>query len=134
MNIIIPSPRNFEGLYGHSEKVRKFLDQMEATLSAEINSETIRTIRVSLLIAAPERLSEGAFAEFLRFDWKIGFAAIGINGDFNSYLEGNDQGKISVIHGMLIDAFTRLGKKRKAGIDAQKAIAYIDSTFQQFEG
>lgn len=105
MDIIIPSPRNFEGRYGHSEKVRAFLDKVETALSAEISSETIKTIRVSLLIANPELISRGAFSEFLHFDWEIGFAAIGVQGDFQSYLEGDDWVKIGVIQNMLIEAF-----------------------------
>ena len=80
--MIISSPTNIESLYGHSDIVRDFLDKAERSLEKELQSNAIQTIRIALLLATPKRIAEGAFAEFLRFDRRIGCVALGINGDF----------------------------------------------------
>lgn len=38
-------------------------------------------LHISLLIAHPEDIANGKFKEYMRFDWKPGYGAVGVRGD-----------------------------------------------------
>ena len=114
MQVKIASPKHYEAHHGSSELVRGYLDRIEKTLGESILSETIDILRISLLIATPEELSQGKFLAYENFDWRCGYIAVGVKGDFERYHSGDDLEKICQIAEMLRTAFQKVGKKRKA--------------------
>ena len=54
MQIKIPSPKHYEIHYGSSDFVRAYLDRIENAVGAALTSETVTSLRISLLIAHPE--------------------------------------------------------------------------------
>lgn len=121
MQVKIPSPRHYEACYGSSNLVRAYLDQVEKTVGEVIASEVIDILRISLLIASDEALSQGKYLAYERFDWRCGYAAVGVNGNFERYHSGDDLDKIRELSEMLQAAFARVGKKRKAKFNAGQA-------------
>ena len=121
MQVKIPSPKYYESHYGSSDLVRAYLDQIEKNLSETIVSEDIDILRISLLIVSAEELAQGKFLAYERFDWRCGYAAVGVNGNFERYHLSDDLGKICELSEMLQAAFTQLGKKRKAKFPADRA-------------
>ena len=134
MQVKIPSPKYYESHYGSSDLVRAYLDQIEKNLSEAIVSEVIDILRVSLLIVPAEELAQGKFLAYESFDWRCGYAAIGVNGNFERYHLGEDLDKICELAEMLQAAFTRIGKKRKAKFPADRAseiVIQITHTFME---
>ena len=121
MQIKIPSPRHYESYYGSSDLVRAYLDQIEKNLAEAVDSEVIDILRISLMIASAEELAQGKFRAYETFDWRCGYAAVGVNGNFERYHLGNDLDKICELSEMLQAAFLRVGKKRKAMFNAHNA-------------
>ena len=133
MQIRIASPKHFESLYGSSDIVRAYLDQIEKTVGEALNSEIIDVLRISLLIAHPEELAQGKFLEYENFDWKCRYVAVGINGNFDRYHLGDDMDKISELSDMLQAAFIRISQKKKAKFDFRTANDRIIHTTHAFE-
>lgn len=132
MQIKIPSPRHYETMHGSSELVRKYLDQIEVKLEDTLTSEVIDILHISLLIAKPEELAAGKFLEYEKFDWRSGYAAVGVNGNFERYHLGNDLDKIRELSEMLQTAFLKIGKKKKAKFDyklANEIVLHATNTF-----
>lgn len=121
MQVKIPSPRHYEACYGSSDLVRAYLDRVEKTVGEVIVSEVIDILRISLLIASDEELSQGKYLAYESFDWHCGYAAVGVNGNFERYHLGDDLDKICEVSEMLRAAFARVGKKRKAKFPADRA-------------
>ena len=121
MQVKIPSPKHYEAYYGSSDLVRAYLDRIEKTVGEVIASEVIDILRISLLIASVEELSQGKYLAYERFDWRCGYAAIGVNGNFERYHSGDDLDKICEVSQMLQTAFRQVGKKRKAKFPADRA-------------
>ena len=117
MQLRISSPKHYEAIFGSSDLVRAYLDQIEQNVAKAINSESIDILRISLLIAHPDELANGKFLEYENFDWRCKYVAIGVNGDFERYHLGDDKNKICVLSEMLQVAFTRVSKKKKAKLD-----------------
>ena len=121
MQVKIPSPKHYEAYYGSSDLVRAYLDRIEKNLSEAIVSEVIDILRISLLIASAEELAQGKYLAYESFDWRCGYAAVGVNGNFERYHLGDDLDKICELSQMLQAAFARVGKKRKAKFPADRA-------------
>ena len=121
MRVKIPSPKHYESYHGSSQLVRAYLDQIEQEIVEAIDPAGIDTLRISLLIAAPEELDQGLFAAYEQFDWRCKYAAVGVNGDFERYHSGDDVEKILVLSDMLQAAFTLVSKKRKGKFDSRIA-------------
>lgn len=121
MQVKIPSPKHYESYYGSSDLVRAYLDQIEKEIEHSFACEAIDTLRISLLIASPEELSQGLFLAYERFDWRCGYAAVGVNGNYEQYHLGDDLDKIRELSEMLQAAFILVGKKRKAKLDSKLA-------------
>ena len=114
MQIRISSPRHYESMYGTSDIVRTYLDQIEKQVEKACTTEAIDILRISLLIAHPEELAQGMFLEYEKFDWRCGYVAVGVNGNFERYHFGDDLGKICELSEMLQTAFVRISQKKKA--------------------
>ena len=121
MQIKIPSPKHYESCYGSSDLVRAYLDQIEKTVGEAVASEVMDILRISLLIASAEELSQGKYLAYESFDWHCGYVAVGVNGNFERYHLGDDLDKICELSQMLQTAFRQVGKKRKAKFPADKA-------------
>ena len=121
MQIKIPSPKHYEAYFGSSDLVRAYLDQIEKKVGEAIDSEVIDILRISLLIASAEDLSQGKYLEFESFDWRCGYVAVGVNGNFERYHLGDDLDKICEVSQMLQTAFRQVGKKRRARFPADEA-------------
>lgn len=121
MQIKIPSPKHYETYYGSSDLVRAYLDRIEKEVGEALTSETLTSLRISLLIAHPEELEQGKFLAFENFDWRCGLITVGVNGDFARYHLGDDREKVRELSKMLRTAFAQAGRKRKAKLDAALA-------------
>ena len=132
MQIKIPSPKHYETHYGASEFVRSYLDRVEKQLGEALPSETLSTLRISLLIAHPQELEEGKFLAFESFDGRCGMGTVGVNGDFGRYHLGDDREKVREIARMLRSAFAQVGKKRKAKFHAEFAAEILDQVTEEF--
>ena len=132
MQIKIPSPKHYETHYGASEFVRSYLDRVEKQLGEALPSETLSTLRISLLIAHPQELEEGKFLAFESFDWRCGMGTVGVNGDFGRYHLGDEREKVREIARMLRSAFAQVGKKRKAKFDEKLAGEILDRVTEEF--
>ena len=132
MDINIPSPKHYENYHGSSEAVRTYLDQIEKTAGELLVSETIGKLRISLLIATPEELDRGLFLAYEKFDWACQYAAVGVNGDFTRYHKGEDLEKICELSRMLQEAFTKVGKKRKAKFNSALANEIVSRVTRSF--
>lgn len=133
MQIRIPSPRHFESMYGSSDIVRAYLDQIEKRVGEALNSEVIDILRISLLIAHPEELAQGKFLEYENFDWRCRYASVGVNGNFERYHLGNDLDKICELSEMLQAVFIRISKRKKAKFDCGLANEIVIQTTHTFE-
>ena len=133
MQTIIPSPKRYEALYGSSGVVREYLNQIEERITQAFPLENIDILCVSLLIAHPDELAQGLFLEYEKFEWKSGFVAVGVNGNFERYHLGDDLEKILELSEMLQAAFTRISKKKKAKFDGALANAIVVHTTRSFE-
>lgn len=134
MQVRISSPRHYESMYGTSDFVRAYLDQIEKKVGEAFAPEAIEILRISLLIAHPEELAQGKFLEYEKFDWRCGYAAVGINGNFERYHLGNDRDKICELSEMLQAAFMRISKKKKAKFDyglANEIVIHTTHTFEE---
>jgi len=134
MQIRISSPRHYESIYGASDFVRAYLDQVEKKVGEAFAPQIIDILRISLLIAPPEELAQGKFLEYEKFDWRYGYVAVGVNGDFERHHLGDDFGKISELSKMHLDAFLRISKKKKAKFDcrlASEIVIHITQTFEE---
>lgn len=134
MQIRISSPRHYESMYGSSDFVRTYLDQVEKKVGEAFAQQVIDILRISLLIAHPEELAQGKFLEYEKFDWRCGYAAVGVNGDFERYHLGDDLDKICELSKMLQDAFMRISKKKRAKFDcrlASEIVVHITHTFEE---
>ena len=134
MQLRISSPKHYEAIFGSSDLVRAYLDQIEQNVAKAIDSESIDILRISLLIANPDELSDGKFLEYEKFDWRCKYVAVGVNGDFERYHLGNDINKICELSEMLQVAFMRISKKKKAKFDCIKAseiVTRITHTFAE---
>ena len=132
MQINIPPPKHYESYYGSSDLVCAYLKQIEKTVEELLVSEIIGILRISLLIASPEELAEGKFLPYETFDWRCGYASVGVNGSFERYHLGDDLDKICELSEMLQVAFTQVGKKRKAKFNstlANEIVIQITQTF-----
>ena len=125
MEIKIPPPKHYETYHGSSALVREYLHRIEQTASELLVSDAIDRLRVSLLIATQEELDRGLFLAYENFDWQCKYAAVGVNGNFRRYHEGDDPEKISQLCEMLCDAFTKVGKKRKSKFDSALAVEIV---------
>ena len=132
MQIKIPSPKHYETYYGSSELVRAYLDQIEKRAGEALTSETLDTLRISLLIAHPEELEQGKFLPFENFDWRCGLGTVGVSGDFGRYHLGDDREKVREISQMLRSTFAQVGKKRKAKFNAEFATEILDRVTEEF--
>ena len=132
MQIKIPSPKHYETHYGASDFVRDYLDRVEKQVGEALTSETLSTLRISLLIAHPQELEEGKFLAFEDFDWRCGYGTVGVNGDFGRYHLGDDREKVREICRMLRSAFAQVGKKRKAKFHAESAVEILDRVTEEF--
>ena len=132
MQIKIPSPKHYETHYGTSDYVRDYLDRVEKQVGEALTSETLSTLRISLLIAHPQELEEGKFLAFEDFDWRCGYGTVGVNGDFGRYHLGDHREKVREICRMLRSAFVQVGKKRKAKFDAESAAEILDRVTEEF--
>ena len=130
MNVQIPSPRHYESMYGTSDVVRNYLNQIEGQIAQAFSQEAFDILRISLLIAHPDELAQGKFLEYEKFDWRGGFAAVGVNGNFERYHFGTDLEKILELSEMLQAAFTRISKRKKAKLDYRLASEIIIQTTQ----
>lgn len=133
MQVRISSPRHYESMYGSSDFVRAYLDQIEKSVEAVFVSGCIDVLRISLLIAHPEELAEGKFLEYENFDWRCGYVAVGVNGNFDRYHLGNDLDKIFELSEMLQTAFIRIARKKKAKFDCRFANEIVIQTVHAFE-
>ena len=134
MQIRISSPRHYESIYGSSDFVRTYLDQVEKKVGEAVASQVIDILRISLLIAHPEELAQGKFLEYEKFDWRLGYVALGVNGDFERYHLGDDLEKIYELSKMLQEAFVRISKKKKSKFDcrlANEIVIHITQTFEE---
>lgn len=131
MEVIIPSPRHYENMYGSSHFVRAYLDQIEKKVG-EVFTPAIDILRISLLIAHPDELAQGYFLEYEKFDWRSKFAAVGVNGNFDRYHLGDDLEKICEISEMLQTAFIRISQKKKAKFDCKLANEIVIQTTYSF--
>ena len=61
MEVSIPSPRHYESIYGSSDVVRNYLNQIEQKIAQASLLETIDYLRISLLIAHPDELAQGNY-------------------------------------------------------------------------
>lgn len=61
-------------------------------------------------------MSDGHFEEYLRFDWKLKFVAIGVRGDYDRYQNGNYDIKKQLIDKMVEEALEKLAKKKKQNL------------------
>ena len=132
MKIKIPSPKHYETHYGASRFVRSYLDRVEERVGEALRSETLDTLRISLLIAHPQELEEGKFLAFENFDWRCGLGTVGVNGDFRRYHLGDDREKVREISQMLRSAFAQVGRKRKAKFDEKLAGEILDRVTEEF--
>lgn len=132
MEIRISSPKHYESMHGSSDIVRAYLDQIEQKLGEAIISEAIEILRVSLLIAHPEELAQGKFLAYEKYDWRCGYAAVGVNGNYERYHLGDDLVKISELSEMLQSAFCRIGKMRKAQFDSTFANEIVNQITYAF--
>ena len=132
MRVKIPSPKHYESYHGSSQLVRAYLDQIEQEIVEALDPAGIDTLRISLLIAAPEELDQGLFAAYEQFDWRCKYAAVGVNGDFERYHSGDDVEKILVLSDMLQAAFTLVSKKRKAKFDCRIANDIVTRVTHRF--
>lgn len=132
MQIKIPSPKHYEIHYGSSDFVRAYLDRIENEVGAALTSETVTSLRISLLIAHPEELEQGKFQAFESFDWRCGLITVGVNGDFSRYHLGDDREKVRELSRMLRTAFAQAGRKRKAKLDAALAEKIVNRVTQRF--
>ena len=134
MQLRISSPKHYEAIFGSSDLVRAYLDQIEQNVEKAIDSEAIDILRISLLIAHPDELANGKFLEYETFDWRCKYVAVGVNGNFERYHLEDDKNKICVLAEMLQVAFTRVSKKKKAKFDcimASEIVANITHTFEE---
>lgn len=134
MQIRISSPKHYESMYGSSDFVRAYLDQVEEKVGEAFDSQVIDILRISLLIAHPEELIQGKFLEYEKFDWRYGYVAVGVNGDFERYHLGDDLDKICELSKMLQEAFMRISKKKKAKFDCRLASQIVIHITYTFEG
>ena len=134
MEIQIPSPKHYETYHGSSEAVRAYLDRIEEAASERLRSEALDRLRVSLLIATQEELDRGLFLAYENFDWQCKYAAVGVNGNFRRYHEGDDPEKISELCEMLCDAFTKVGKKRRSKFNSTLAVEIVRQITRSFLG
>ena len=104
------------------------------TVGALITSEVIETLNISLLIASDEELAQGKFLAYESFDWRCGYASVGVNGNFARYHLGDDLDKIFELSEMLKAAFDRVGKKRKAKFNVDYAKAIVAQVTNAFLG
>ena len=133
MKVCIPPPRHYESMYGSSEAVHAYLIQIETQVESTFQTETIDTLRISLLIAHPDELAKGLFLEYEKYSWKSGFVAVGINGNFERYHRGDNLEKIRVLSEMLQTAFTQIGKKKKANLDGKRMNEIVTQTTLSFQ-
>ena len=132
MQIKITSPKHYETYYGASDFVRSYLNRVEKRVGEVLHSEALDTLRISLLIAHPQELEEGRFLAFESFDWRCGYGAVGVNGDFGRYHLGDDREKVREIARMLRSAFAQVGRKRKAKFHAESAAEILDRITEEF--
>ena len=132
LEIKISSPKHYETYHGSSDLVRAYLDQIAETAGKILISDAVSKLRISLLIATPEELAQGLFLAYENFDWGCQYAAVGVNGDFLRYHEGDDQEKIIELSEMLRTAFTKVGKKRKAKFDSVAANEIVSQVTRSF--
>jgi hypothetical protein len=97
------------------------LKQSEKALAAGSAKWNIYTQSVNEVIASDEELSQGKYLAYESFDWRCGYVAVGVNGNFERYHLGDDLDKICELSQMLQTAFRQVGKKRKAKFPADKA-------------
>ena len=121
MQLRISSPKHYESRYGSSDVVRAYLDQIEKSIGESLSPELLEILRISLLIASPEELAQGKFLAYESFDWRCGYAAVGVNGNFERYHFGDDLDQVSEISEMLQSAFIKVAKKRKSQFNANLA-------------
>ena len=134
MQLRISSPKHYEAIFGSSDQVRVYLDQIEQNVAKAIDSEAIDILRISLLIAHPDEIANGKFLEYEKFDWRCKYVAVGVNGDFERYHLGDDINKICELSEMLQVAFMRISKKKKAKFDyimASEIVTHITHTFAE---
>lgn len=134
MQLRISSPKHYEAMFGSSDQVRAYLDQIEQNVAKAIDSEAIDILRISLLIANPDELADGKFLEYEKFDWRCKYVAVGVNGNFERYHLGDDINKICELSAMLQVAFMRISKKKKAKFDcitASEIVTNITHTFAE---
>ena len=134
MQIRISSPKHYETMFGSSDLVRAYLDQIEQRVGEAFDPEAIDILRISLLIAHPDELAQGKFLEYEKFDWRCKYVAVGVNGNFERYHLGDDLNKICELSEMLQVAFMRISKKRKAKFDceiANEIVTHITHTFEE---
>ena len=132
MDIRIPSPKHYENYHGSSPMVRSYLDLIEKAVGEACTSETLDILRISLLIAHPDEAAQGKFQPLESFDWRCGYAAVGVSGDFQRYHTGDDREKITVLSEMLRAAFAQVGKRRKAKFNgglAAETVTQVTHTF-----
>lgn len=120
-------------MYGSSDPVHAYLAQIEKRVGEALAPEVIDILRISLLIARPEELAQGKFLEYQTFDWRYGYASVGVNGNFDRYHSGDDLEKIRELSEMLQAAFIRVSKKKKAKFDCRTANEIVIHTTHSFE-
>lgn len=132
MQVRIPPPKHYESIYGSSDIVHNYLNQIEEMVAQGFSTATIGILHISLLIAHPDELAQGYFLEYEKFDWKSGFVAVGVNGNLERYHQGNDLEKILELSEMLQTAFMRISQKKKAKFDCRMVNAIVMQTTQSF--
>ncbi len=132
MKIEIPAPRNYEIKHGSCAAVHTFLNEVEQAVGEVCNQSVISRLHISLLLAHPDEIAKGKFREYMRFDWKLGYGAVGVQGDYNRYHAGNDSEKISVISQMLHTAFLRVAGRRKTKFNAKLASDIVDKIAERY--
>ena len=136
MQVMIPSPRHYENMYGSSNLVRAYLDHIEKKIQEAYPPEVydvFDVLYISLLIARPDELARGLFLGSNTFDWRGKFEGIGVNGDFERYHSGNDLDKIHVLSEMLQMVFLQLSQKKKAKFHCSLANESVIYSTQFFE-
>ena len=70
-----------------------------------------------LLLVSKSEFQKGKFKEITVLHWEYGIATIGVNGDYERYLNGDDMIKINEIYNMLCKVCDQLQKKKEEKFD-----------------
>lgn len=113
-------------------EITAFIRNIEYAFSSIDPSPIFNVLEVLLLLAPESDLKEGKYKEISVLHWKYGVATIGVNGDYERYLNGDDTTKVDEIYSMLLKVCILLERKKKAKFDVGAMRDALHQVYQNY--